>query len=153
MSDPVNHPEHYKLNKRLFNMLNRKVQVYRNINKGGLSIKCNGLVVGHCDHIQMEGVSLHVNKAGAERIIKGGNKEVVAWATGWWTECNGFTPYKGRSLPPVTQRYTFECVGWDKNIYFNPTRGVNWLDDEGYIIESLGWLEIFKTGFMVGAEA
>jgi len=128
------------------------VSVYRNISNGTLSVKHKGLVVGHCDHIEMEDVSLHVNKAGAKRILNGGNKEVVAWATGFPTVIEGFLPYKGRNLPPLITRYTFECLGWDKGIYFNPKKGVNWLDEDGYVIEKLGYIEVRANGRMNGAE-
>jgi len=127
-----------------------RVSVYRNLTNGLLSVKYKGLIVGHCSRIELECVHLKVNKKGAKRILDGGNKEVVAWAEGMWISCDNFKPYKGRKLPTSYDR---EDVRGDlTHFYFNPKRGVNWLDEHGYEVQYLYWMNITKEGEMCGVE-
>jgi hypothetical protein len=128
------------------------VQVYRNVSNGKLSVRCKGLVRGHCSYIELEGVSLHVNKAGAKRIMDGGNKEVVAWATGHIVDIHDFEPYLDRKIPPKIPRYTYDGTGWDKGIFFNPKKGVNWIDEDGFVLSELTMLVINNNGTMWGVE-
>jgi hypothetical protein len=127
-----------------------QVQVYRNLRNGLLSIKFKGLVVGHCDHIELECVHLKVNKEGAKRILNGGNKEVVAWAEGTWISCTNFVGFKGRKLPTVSDRS--EVNGVDKFIRFNPKKGTSWVDADGYEVQYMYWMEILAGGTMWGVE-
>ncbi len=62
----------------------KKVQVYRNLNNGSLSIKQNGLVVGHADIIALSEVKFIVNQKGRERVLREGRKNVHAFVEGYF---------------------------------------------------------------------
>lgn len=127
-----------------------KLSVYRNLNNGLLSIKYKGLVVGHCTAICLEYVSLHTNRAGCKRVFEGGNKEVCGWAKGLYSECIGFQPYKGRHMP--LKGGIADTMAWDKRIHFDPKRGLDWIDEDGYVVEKLAYMSIHSDGYMEGAD-
>ena len=61
------------------------VHVYRNLTRGGYSIKQGGLVVAHCNEAALHTCSMHVNEKGRQRVVKSGRKQVHAWVIGYVT--------------------------------------------------------------------
>lgn len=63
-----------------------KVRVYRNTNKGGLSIKAKKgsrwLVIDHVEYAVLENCKMTVQPAGRARVLKEGQKNVHAWVEG-----------------------------------------------------------------------
>ena len=105
-----------------------KVEIYRNLHKGCLSVRHNGRVIRHLlhgEHLQLEGVTLVVGKAGRERVLREKRKNVHAFIRGTVaaekTEPRGmplhYNPYttdswlvgEGETLAPVDscKRVTF----------------------------------------------
>jgi hypothetical protein len=60
----------------------RFVQVYRNLNRGGYSIRQGGLIVAHADTLVLQLCSMKVNRAGRRRVIKYRVKTVHAYIEG-----------------------------------------------------------------------
>lgn len=62
-----------------------QVEVYRNLHRGGLSIRQNGKVVAHTEpgeYIELFMAEMIVQKGGRERVIREGKKNVHAWIQG-----------------------------------------------------------------------
>lgn len=64
-----------------------KVDVYRNLQKGGLSIRSRetssyGLVIDHRDGVVLEDVEFVVNENGRQKVLEEGVKNVHAFARG-----------------------------------------------------------------------
>lgn len=60
----------------------RPVQVYRNLNRGCLSIRQDGLVVAHTDSVTLLDVVFRVQQAGRRRAVRDGQRNVHAYAQG-----------------------------------------------------------------------
>jgi len=77
-----------------------KVQVYRNLNNGLISIQdlSTGLVLGHADAIDLEEANFIVREAGRQQVLKEKRKNVHAFVRGKVISIQNFQPYKGRSL-------------------------------------------------------
>jgi len=77
-----------------------KVQVYRNLNNGLISIQdlSTGLVLGHADAIDLEEANFIVREAGRQQVIREQRKNVHAFVRGKVISIQNFQPYKGRSL-------------------------------------------------------
>ena len=77
-----------------------KVQVYRNLNNGLISIQdlSTGLVLGHADAIDLQRATFIVREAGRQQVIKEKRKNVHAFVRGKVISIQNFQPYKGRSL-------------------------------------------------------
>ncbi len=58
---------------------NAYVQVYRNLNRGGYSIRQGGLIVAHADTLFLQLCRMKVNRAGRRRVIKYRVKTVHAY--------------------------------------------------------------------------
>ncbi len=61
---------------------NAYVQVYRNLNRGGYSIRQGGLIVAHADTLFLQLCRMKVNRAGRRRVIKYRVKTVHAYIEG-----------------------------------------------------------------------
>lgn len=57
-----------------------KYYIYRNLNKGGFSVRYKGKVICVSNNIQASGVEFKVSKKGRERAIKFGIRNVHAYA-------------------------------------------------------------------------
>ena len=79
----------------------RSVEVYRNLHKQCYSIKQDGLVKAHADHITLKKCTFHVNEQGRDRVRKTKRKEVHAWVKGFLSKL---------SIPPL----------WYNRIHYNP---------------------------------
>ncbi len=60
----------------------KKVRVYRNLHKNCFSVKQDGLVRCHTDHITLENCHFIVSKAGQKRVRDEGRKNVHAFVEG-----------------------------------------------------------------------
>ena len=61
----------------------KPVLVYRNLHRGGYSIKQCGLVVGHCEQLTLSKCKLIVSESGRQRVIKNKQKNVHAFVSGY----------------------------------------------------------------------
>jgi hypothetical protein len=61
----------------------KKVRVYRNLHKQCFSVKQDGLVRCHADHVTLENCHFIVSKAGQKRVRDEGRKNVHAFVEGW----------------------------------------------------------------------
>lgn len=68
--------------------INRKrpVEVYRNLHTDGYSVRQDGYVVGHTDRIILRDVEFVVQRAGRERVLRTGVRNVHAWVRGYVME-------------------------------------------------------------------
>ena len=60
----------------------KKVRVYRNLHKQCFSVKQDGLVRCHADHVTLENCHFIVSKAGQKRVRNEGRKNVHAYIEG-----------------------------------------------------------------------
>ena len=58
------------------------VEVYRNLHKGGYSIKKAGVVVAHADYVDLVNVRTVINESGRQKVIKEQRKNVHARLVG-----------------------------------------------------------------------
>lgn len=65
----------------------RLVEVYRNLHRGGYSVRQGGKVVAHSDYVTMLDAEFHVSEAGRQRVLKTGRRNVHAWARGQLVKC------------------------------------------------------------------
>jgi hypothetical protein len=61
----------------------RKVRVYRNLHKKCFSIKQDGLVACHADHVTLQGCKFIISKAGQKRVREQEQKNVHAFVEGY----------------------------------------------------------------------
>lgn len=59
-----------------------RVQCYRNLNRGGWSLRAAGRVFAHVDSAVLERVTFHVQPAAQRKIAAGAHRSVHAWAAG-----------------------------------------------------------------------
>lgn len=64
----------------------QKVQVYRNLNNGLLSVMQDGRVVGHVASVNLLNVTFKVRRGGRQRVLTERRKNVHAFAQGIFTE-------------------------------------------------------------------
>lgn len=76
-----------------------RVDVYRNLTKRCWSVRENGKVVDHVEAIALEDVSFRVSEAARQRVLRLGQRAVLAWATGLVTD----TP-----MQPGSERIKFD---------------------------------------------
>lgn len=82
-----------------------KVEVYRNLHNGKLSIRDakTKLVIGHADRVKLTDVTFHVSQAGRERVLREKRKNVHAVVRGSLVSFMFGGGYKGRSLSSYVQ--------------------------------------------------
>lgn len=117
-------------------------RVYRNLHNGKWSIRCEstGLVVGHADRVELAAVSCLVSKAGQQRVVKEGRKNVHAFLRGYVVAVEGFEPYCFRTL------YLTTASDWEKDLEakcglalsYNPYKGPTFFDKDTQ--KPLGWV-------------
>lgn len=59
-----------------------KVDVYRNLNNGRMSLRHKGKVIGHVTDCIIQCVTFHVSESGRQRVIRDKRKNVHAWGKG-----------------------------------------------------------------------
>lgn len=84
--------------------LDKKVEVYRNLQNGRLSIRQKGLVVAYADYVYLNEVEFVVREAGLKKVRGTGQKNVHAFAKGYLSEpqpgifaydkCVTYNPFK-----------------------------------------------------------
>jgi hypothetical protein len=88
----------------------KAVEVYRNLHRGGYSVRQNGLVVGHTDAVMLKDAEFVVNAAGHKRYLREGVRNVHAWVRGHITESGmGTTAEEAFKLPAVRYDKTRGC--------------------------------------------
>lgn len=65
------------------------VEVYRNLHKGCLSVRCKGYVVAHLESITLQDVKFKVSASGRARVIREKRKNVHAVIRGKLTSFEG----------------------------------------------------------------
>jgi hypothetical protein len=75
-----------------------RVQVYRNLNNGLISIQdlSTGLVLGHASAIDLQEANFIVREAGRQQVIREQRKNVHAFVRGKVIDVRNFKPFKGR---------------------------------------------------------
>jgi hypothetical protein len=87
-----------------------KVRVYRNLHKGGFSIKKGGLVVAHADEVHLVGVTTIINEKDRQEVIRTKTKGVHAYVIGKFTH-ESFNENDARTM------------------YYNPYKVATFVDD------------------------
>lgn len=64
----------------------RKVRIYRNLNNGKVSIKQDGLVIGHADKAFLQDAKFIVSETGRQRVLLEKQKSVHAYIEGYWVK-------------------------------------------------------------------
>lgn len=114
----------------------QRVQIYRNLRNKKWSIRDagSGLVLGHADELSLVYVSFHTSKAGQQRVLKTGHKNVHAYAEGF---------YKG--LEPRLEVYTRE-------VFYNPFKAHLFLDQNNNTIQTAKGAVFGKEGMVLATE-
>jgi hypothetical protein len=90
---------HYK-NRRIDRK--RAVEVYRNLHRGGYSIRQDHLVVAHTTAVMIKDAAFVVNRAGHARMLRERVRNVHAWVRGLLIDSGmGTTPEEAKSLPVI----------------------------------------------------
>lgn len=84
--------------------VDKPVLVYRNLNKGGYSIKQNGLVVAHAERFCLGDFVPVVYESGRQKVIKTGVKNVHAYLKGNF-RTNGMGTTAARNNLNMTVKY------------------------------------------------
>lgn len=61
------------------------VEVYRNLHRGGYSVRQNGRVIGHTNELILMDAEFVVQEGGRQRVLRTGVKNVHAWVRGYVT--------------------------------------------------------------------
>lgn len=114
----------------------KKVRVYRNLNKGCLSVQQGGLVKCHADNVVLRDFKTVVNKAGQERVRRERAKNVHAFIEGFVVDAK------------ETWKGMFD-FGWGK-CYYNPYETDHWTDPEtGEYIQSGEFADVAPDSVLV----
>ena len=100
-----------------------KVEVYRNLHNGMLSIRDAKTkhVVGHADRVTLADVTFHVSQAGRERVLRERRKNVHAVVRGSLVSYMFGGGYKGRSLSSyVSEGEVPQFAMADMQVKYNP---------------------------------
>ena len=102
-----------------------KVQVYRNLHNGLISIQdlSTGLVLGHAYAIDLRWADFIVREAGRQQVIKEKRKNVHAFVRGEVVDVLNFKSFKGRSLDMDLKYITEDENGHDTGLYTLLQRG------------------------------
>ena len=85
-------------------MSQAKYYIYRNLTRGGFSVKYKGKVISHCSSILAYNTDFRVNELSRQRVIKEKKKYVHAFvACDSWEEIT--PPLIGRELEWIEVRY------------------------------------------------
>jgi len=127
-----------------------RVQVYRNLNNHMVSIKdpSTGLVLGHAESIDIEGVTCIVREGGRQRVLNTGHKNVHAFMCGVLTAAVGFKPFNGRgiTLSDRVEKHYPNVV-----VKYNPYVNAHFINDDTHkAITRMVWCKITCKGTMVG---
>lgn len=127
-----------------------QVQVYRNLNNHMVSIKdpSTGLVLGHAESIDIEGVTCVVREGGRQRVLRDRQKNVHAFMCGVLTAAVGFKPFNGRSIT-LTDRVEKHYP--NVVVKYNPYLNDQFIDDDTrQAVMKMVWCRVTCKGTMVG---
>lgn len=110
-----------------------KVEVYRNLNNGKLSIRCfkTKHIVGHAFKVILMDGYTKVSEKGRQRVLEERQKNVHAFVVGDIADVVGFTPYKGRRLPQLRALESFLLDPKYSVLYYNPYKTEVFVDSLG----------------------
>ena len=96
-----------------------RVQVYRNLNNGLISIQdlSTGLVLGHAYAIDLEEANFIVREAGRQQVIREQRKNVHAFVRGKVVDVLNFQPFKGRG------KHLYDEIPYESDVYSRLQRG------------------------------
>ena len=117
-----------------------KVQVYRNLHNGLISIQdlSTGLVVGHADAIDLKRADFIVREAGRQRVILEQRKNVHAFVRGEVVDVLNFKPFKGRESG-IEDNSEWNCTKLQRGsllrtntmVSYNPYKAPHFVTPEG----------------------
>lgn len=87
------------------------VDVYRNLNKGGWSIRQGGRVQDWRPDVTLTRVTFKVRPGGRDKVRQGGHKQVHAWATGYLSAQRLPTPQPARYNPLDCDTFVLRDTG------------------------------------------
>lgn len=105
------------------------VEVYRNLQRGGYSIRQRGRVVAHADEVALALAIFHVSEAGRQRVLATGHKNVHAWI-------------RGVLIGPP-------CLPLERSVRYNPRTGATFVDDRGRPVHAAPIVTIDRTGVRI----
>ena len=125
-----------------------KYKIYRNLHNGKLSVKdsVSGLVVGHCDAVQMSEVEFKVSELGVARIRREKRKAVVATVNGTIAAIKGFVGFHGRNV--VVDKSSRQYIP-TMRVYFNPYKYTSFVDEVGDKVGKADCAVVESTGLML----
>lgn len=104
-------------------LVGRKVEVFFNLHNGLFSVRHNGRTIAHTGRIVLEDVRFVVQRAGRERVLKEGRKNIHAFVRGTVAaECDkltsrvvqvGYNPHKADCFR--TKPYPYDACGRPRN--------------------------------------
>lgn len=116
----------------------KKVRVYRNLHKGCISVKQDGIVRCHADNVVLKNCKFIVSKAGQRRVRLEKKKKVHAYVEGYVIDAHEADLAIGDSQ-------------WSE-VYYDPYKCDGFMDKEqGKIAEFANFVDVDGDGF-VGAQ-
>ena len=136
-----------------------KVQVYRNLNNGLISIQdlSTGLVLGHASAVDLQRATFIVREAGRQQVLKEKRKNVHAFVRGKVISIQNFQPYKGRSLKVTRLSDVFffdqDLQGSDvwatTKVSYNPYKAPHFVTPEGDEVKSAYMCTVQSNGVIL----
>ena len=120
-----------------------RVQVYRNLNNGLISIQdlSTGLVLGHASAVDLEEANFIVREAGRQQVIREQRKNVHAFVRGKVIDVRNFQPFKGRGEGIEDDSPYANCnstklqrgsmLGTTTKVSYNPYKAPHFVTPEG----------------------
>jgi hypothetical protein len=106
----------------------KKVRIYRNLNKKCLSVKQDGIVVCHASEVRLKDCRFIVNAAGQKRVRTEKRKNVHSYVEGFVVDKKEY----GNMLP----------YEWNV-LYYNPYKTDHWIEsDSGKYVEFAQLVEL-----------
>jgi hypothetical protein len=106
----------------------KKVRIYRNLNKKCLSVKQDGIVVCHASEVLLKDCRFIVNAAGQNRVRTEKRKNVHSYVEGFVIDAKEY----GNMLP----------YEWNA-LYYNPYKTDHWIEsDSGKYVEFAQLVEL-----------
>jgi len=93
------------------------VEVYRNLTKNCLSVRCEGRVIAHVNHIWLEDCKFVVREKGRQKVLETKQKNVHAFIKGYWMREweDKVPPGTGRGSLVTYDPYTHETFRLEVN--------------------------------------
>ena len=130
-----------------------RVQVYRNLQNGMLSLKDpkTGKVLGHAAEVELDDVTCVVRQAGRKRVLREGQKNVHAFMYGMVTRMYNFKSYKHRKVQVDIPSKHQRCTHPNTEVVYNPYKYEQFVDTvTQQPVLSMLWASIESDGFIMG---